>query len=248
MYLESGALELRQITAGEVDGFVTSLSVPFLDAGDEDVRAHWAPHIEPERAWVVGDRGRFVATACTFTRNVTVPGRPGHACPTVSLAAVSGVGVHPTHRRRGLLRRLMTAMVDDARRRGEPVAGLQASEAEIYGRFGFGHATTYAEVVLADPARAVLRSPAPSLDIQLLDAPEAAKVLPDLHDRLRRQRAGEVDRDAASRAGILSDSVLQREGGSALYCALSGDGLSAFDGYACTGATTYPVQGSTVRG
>ena len=51
------------------------------------------------------------------------------------------VTVHPTHRRRGVLRRVMDAQLDDVARRGEPLAGLTASEASIYERFGYGTAT-----------------------------------------------------------------------------------------------------------
>ncbi|HWG75077.1 MAG TPA: GNAT family N-acetyltransferase [Acidimicrobiales bacterium] len=223
-------LELRTIGAGEVGAFVDSLSVPFLDAGDPTVREHWGPHVEPDRAWAVVEHGRFVANACAFTRNVTVPGSAPGCCPTLPIAAVSGVGVHPTHRRRGLLRRLMGALIDDARRRGEPLAGLQASEGAIYGRFGFGQATWSAQVVV-DTSRAALASPVPGAGVRLLDAHEAAKTLPDLHDRLRRGRAGEVDRDAATWAGILADPIPWRKGGSALYYAVSDDGYAAYRGH-----------------
>jgi hypothetical protein len=56
----------------------------------------------------------------------------------VPTAGVAAVGVLPTHRRRGALTGMMAATLDDAERRGEPVAALWASEASIYGRFGFG--------------------------------------------------------------------------------------------------------------
>ena len=64
---------------------------------------------------------------------------PGGA--RLPMAAVSMVTVHPTHRRRGVLRRVMDAQLDDVARRGEPLAGLTASEASIYERFGYGTAT-----------------------------------------------------------------------------------------------------------
>ena len=51
------------------------------------------------------------------------------------------VTVHPTHRRRGLLRQMMDEQLDDVARRGEPIAALTASEASIYERFGYGTAT-----------------------------------------------------------------------------------------------------------
>lgn len=54
---------------------------------------------------------------------------------------VTAVTVRPTHRRRGLLRQMITADLQGAAERGFAVAALTASEATIYGRFGFGTAT-----------------------------------------------------------------------------------------------------------
>ena len=64
---------------------------------------------------------------------------PGGA--RVPVAAVTTVTVHPTHRRRGVLRQMMDEQLDDVARRGEPLAVLTASEASIYERFGYGAAT-----------------------------------------------------------------------------------------------------------
>ena len=63
-------------------------------------------------------------------------------CPADALrcAGTTVVGVAPTHRRRGVLRAMMRAHLDDAHERGEPIAALWASEETIYGRFGYGPA------------------------------------------------------------------------------------------------------------
>ncbi|ACZ31236.1 acetyltransferase [Xylanimonas cellulosilytica DSM 15894] len=62
---------------------------------------------------------------------------PGGELPAGGL---TWVGVHPQHRRRGIL----TAMIDDdlarCATRGEPLAALFAAEYAIYGRFGYGRA------------------------------------------------------------------------------------------------------------
>lgn len=232
---------LRTIDAGEVGAFVASLAVPFLDAGDEAEEAEYRPHIEPERAWVVVDGDRLVASACTLSRDVTVPAPAGGECPTVPFAAVSGVGVHPTHRRRGLLRRLMAAMFDDARRRGEAFAALQASESSIYGRFGYGQGTTLATTVI-DTARSAFVANPPPLDVQLLESGEAAKVLPGLHDRLRRGRAGEVSRNEPTWAGILADPPAHRKGGSALYYAAGDDAYAIYRAHEISAGGLYGAR------
>ena len=60
---------------------------------------------------------------------------------TVPAAGVTIVTVHPTHRRRGILSTMMDRQLADLHERGEPIAVLRASEAAIYGRFGYaaGH-------------------------------------------------------------------------------------------------------------
>ncbi|MFJ3404270.1 GNAT family N-acetyltransferase [Promicromonospora sp. NPDC090134] len=77
---------------------------------------------------------------------------PGAELPT---AGLTWVGVHPQHRRRGLL----TAMVDlhlaRSAERGEPLSALFAAEAAIYGRFGYGHAAD--DLRLDIPRGAALR-------------------------------------------------------------------------------------------
>ena len=56
-------------------------------------------------------------------------------------AGVTFVAVLPTYRRRGVLSSLMRRQLADVRDRGEPLAILWASEAVIYGRYGYGRAS-----------------------------------------------------------------------------------------------------------
>ncbi|WP_294563432.1 GNAT family N-acetyltransferase [uncultured Arthrobacter sp.] len=73
---------------------------------------------------------------------------------------ITSVTVRPTHRRRGLLRRMMTGDLQAAAAAGVPVAVLTASEATIYGRFGFGCATFTTSVTVDVRERfAVLGTP-----------------------------------------------------------------------------------------
>jgi predicted acetyltransferase len=91
-----------------------------------------------------------VGTARSWATEVTVPG--GALLPGSAIAAV---GVLPTHRRRGILRGLMDAELAAARDRGETLAALWASDARIYGRFGFGPATRAATWTVAAGSGAV---------------------------------------------------------------------------------------------
>jgi predicted acetyltransferase len=73
-----------------------------------------------------------VATVSSWVADLTVPGRRA-----VPAWAISNVSVAPTHRRRGVARNLLEAELRTAAALGVPVAILTASEATIYGRFGF---------------------------------------------------------------------------------------------------------------
>jgi predicted acetyltransferase len=209
--------------------------VPFLDPATDDAEARYfderaVVHLETDRAWVAVDRGRIVGNANIYSLDLTLPAFPGQPAPVRPLAGVSGVGVHPTHRRRGLLRRLMAAMLEDARRRAEPLAGLLASESVIYGRFGFGHATTCMDVTV-DSLRSEFVVAAPELDLRLVDRDEAAKILPELFDRLRRTRAGEPSRDGAVWEDFLGDRPSRRHGASGLFLAVCEDGYVSYRAY-----------------
>ncbi len=56
---------------------------------------------------------------------------------SMAYAGISAVGTRPEYRRRGLLRTIMTQAFADQRERGQSVAGLWASQAAIYQRYGF---------------------------------------------------------------------------------------------------------------
>jgi predicted acetyltransferase len=219
---------IRRLQPGEEKAFIASVRVPFLDpataASEEEAWLERAVRsTELDRSWVAEVDGRFVANCGFHSLDVTLPAPPGAACPVIRMGGVTRVGVHPTHRRRGLLRQMMAEMLDDARSRGEAIAGLHASESVIYGRFGFGLATEIAEYTI-DSREGRLLDPGPDLDLQLLEKDEAAKVLPDLFDRLRRQRAGEPGRIPTTWESIVVDEPAQRHGGNPAFFAACDEG------------------------
>ena len=202
--------------------------VPFLEpfAGDPEQVADfemWSAKSELDRAWVVDTEDHFAGNGAIYSLDVTLPAARGRSCPTVAMAGVTAVGVHPTHRRRGFLRQLMTAMHDDARGRGEAIAGLEASESIIYGQFGYGLAANLAEYSI-DGRFSAFAVPAPALDLSLIDKDEAVKVLPGIFDRQRRTRAGEVNRSSAYWTQLLVDRPHHRGGLSARFHAVCDEG------------------------
>ncbi|WP_052666371.1 GNAT family N-acetyltransferase [Nitriliruptor alkaliphilus] len=117
----------------ELLAFMRAVSRHFHeDEADEDL-APWVRVMAGCRRLAVTDRDRIVANYGTLPVDLSVPGGA-----TLPCAGVTVVGVSQTYRRRGLLRRMMTAGLDDAVAHEEPVAALYASESAIYPRFGFG--------------------------------------------------------------------------------------------------------------
>ena len=112
---------------------------------------------EPERAWGVRDRGRWVATLRSERRRFTSPGPEGGTCE-LSAHALTNVTVAATHRRRGLMAQMLDGSLRDARQRDEPVSILIAAEWPIYGRFGYAPATLSADYVFRRTRPGALRA------------------------------------------------------------------------------------------
>ena len=145
-----------------------------------------------ERMHAAFDGKEIVGGAGVFPFEMTVPGA------MVPCAGVTVVGVLPTHRRRGILSRMMRAQLDDVHVHGEPFAALWASEATIYGRFGYGLASLQYEIRLPR-VRAALRAGTPprSGQIRLVETDEAAKAFPRIYDRMRATTPGFLSRSKA---------------------------------------------------
>jgi predicted acetyltransferase len=223
---------IRLIEEDEFPAWVASVSIPFLEpvhdpAERADRVGRFDPFIDRERAWVVEDDGRFVGNAAVFDKSVTLPGPPGGPCPLVPFAAISEVGVHATHRRRGLLRRLMGTMLDDARARGDVLAGLTASDGGIYGRYGFGWAVNMADYAVwtRDSAFAV---PAPDVELRMVGGPEVSGLVSAAFDRAIRGVPGQVDRSAFSWTEMLADRAADRGGASALSWVVCDGGVASW--------------------
>ena len=101
----------------------------------EERMERFAKNLPIERMHACREDGVTVGGAGAFPFELTVPGA------VVPTAGITVVGTFPTHRRRGVLRSMMRAQLDDVHARGEPLALLWASEDTIYGRFGYGMAS-----------------------------------------------------------------------------------------------------------
>ncbi|MBV8235803.1 MAG: GNAT family N-acetyltransferase [Acidimicrobiia bacterium] len=214
-------VDIRPVTAEEWPAYVRAEHIPFgVQLGDAEM-AYQSQRYGHWNALAAFEDGRIVATAGDWDMNLTLPG-----CTEVHAPGVTAVGVLPTRRRRGLLTALMRRQLDDYRGRGEAVATLLAAESVIYGRFGYGWATTSASAVL-DRVHGVFRDELETdAELELLDKSAAAKVLPDLFEQVRRGQPGEVSRPHGWWEQVLRDPEWMREGASELFhivCRVGGD-------------------------
>jgi len=142
----------------------------------------------PERSFGAFDGTTMVGNVRSYPFRTVVPG--GALVPT---AGISAVGTLPTHRRQGILGRLKQRQLEDCHERGEPLASLRASEAPIYGRFGYGLAG-HALSVEVSTRRGGLRERIPDDgSFHFERGPALLDWLPDLQRRCLR-RPGMVDR------------------------------------------------------
>ncbi len=145
------------------------------------------PLYEEQRLSGVVDEGRLVSTFRSWDGDLPVPG----GSTTVDL--ISSVTVEPTHRRRGILRTMMTADLRRAWGAGTPVAMLQATESPIYGRFGFGKSLDMVTWRVETPTPLM---PAPpgvdDVTVMLVEDADLAGVAPAVYDDARVGQPGAI--------------------------------------------------------
>jgi predicted acetyltransferase len=179
---------------------------------------------EPERAALVVHGDTLVGASASYTRDLTVPGG------SVPSAHVTMVGVEATHRRRGLLTRMMGRLFDDARRLGEPVAHLWASEGKIYQRYGYGLAAPRLTFE-ADREVQLREVPADPGRLRAIPLADAAAELRKVYEQAQPDRPGWSSRDDRWWHRVLADPKSWRGGATALRV-LVHETAGAIDGYA----------------
>jgi len=232
MSTTNSGIEIRPIVPDEFAAYCYVPATAFAENLTPAEIERWAIGYELDRSLAAFDGDRIVGTAGADSLELTLPGGA-----TIPVGGLTAVAVLPTHRRRGILRALMERHFQDVEARGEAVSALLAAESIIYGRFGYGPATTAVELEL-DPRRAAfLRPSAGSGRIRLVDGDEAAKLLPDFHDRHRRRQPGEVSRKPSWWTLYQADPESEREGFSRHYDAVYETEPGRLDGW-----VSYRVQ------
>lgn len=177
----------------------------------------------PAAAW---DATMPVATYATMVNTMNIG--DGRELPTHLVTAVT---VRPTHRRRGLLRQMITADLEQARSGGLAMAALTASEATIYGRFGFGAATFTTSVDIDTRERFGIAAPSGGM-VEVADPEALLDIGPQVFEQFHRRTTGSMGRQDAYRHRISGQwSEEKPEPDKSVRAALHYDDDGRVDGY-----------------
>ena len=226
-------LEMRTVTTDE---FVQWLRVEARAYGnrlDEDPEV-LRPHFDLDRSIAVFDQGNIVGGAHSHQLEMSVPGA------SAIVAGVANIAVQPTHRRLGVMTRMMHHQINDIHERGEPLAALFASESIIYGRFGYGVGSLYEQWMIDRPYNGYTRTYETPGRIVFVDPEDITKELPEVFRRSTMDHPGVFQR-ALYEWERDSQAPEHRRGGPGglFYAAYEDNGR--VDGY-----VTYRTRGSTL--
>lgn len=188
-------MEIRSTTDEDHGAFIDTLHTAFgrFPEATTDGRGTWWSALELDRGLLaVTADGRPVGTAAAYSFELTLPGDV-----VVPTSGVSAVGVVPTHRRQGVLSAMMRHQLAELRGRGEFVSVLLASEATIYGRFGYGPATSTRRLTVQRHRGALAAARAGVTDtgsVEVVRRAECGELLDQVYDRYRRAQPGALSR------------------------------------------------------
>jgi predicted acetyltransferase len=208
-------IEIRNPAADELRAAMETTHVTFADPLSDDHFERHSKFLPINRFYAAYDDGLPVGTAADYEFRLTVPGGE------LATGGVTWVGVLPSHRRRGILTQLMRRELDDIHERGEPLAILWASEAAIYGRFGYGIAAPTVQME-ADRARFALRDdPGPQGRTRIVSLEDALEPCARVYDAVRPNVPGFTSRSPELWTTFrLADPEEWRRGASPKYAAI----------------------------
>lgn len=175
---------IRPCPPDRFEELIKTAEIGFSEDMADDMVARVRKVADPARFFGALDDDRFVGTSGVFTLRLSVPGGE------LATGGISFVTVVPSHRRRGILRRMMRLMIDDCHARNEPLAALWASQAAIYQRFGFGLATYAVHLDVETAGAGFTRDWPVEGSCRLLRVGEGMDVVGPVYEAAAAQRAG----------------------------------------------------------
>jgi predicted acetyltransferase len=224
--METDGIEIHTVEGDMARKMIGATGVAFSFDADEGEIGRILESLEPGRFIAPVDDGAPVGSAGQWSYEVTMPGGA-----RVRTGGVTFVTVLPTHRRRGILTRMMRWLLDDARSREEPLSALWASEATIYGRFGYGQAVAAHDYTL-DSRRAEWRLDPASGSGRLVEVDVARPILAGIHEQACARHGMFARSDHLWDHYELVDEAWMRQGGYTKRRIVVWQGPAGAEGYA----------------
>lgn len=229
-------IDLRFIGEIERPAFLRTMAVGFgFTMTDDDMKVSTRP-LRIARSLAALDGDEIVGTAVVYPMQMNIP--EGRSAAT---AVVAGVTVLPTHRRRGILTRMMDMHLREAYDNGEIFAMLGASESIIYGRYGYGIASIMEKWSIDRRHTELAYAPESPGRLRFIDKDDAAELLPPVAVRVCADRPAFVAWHPDHWAQFLADLEHERRGGSAFHFVVYEEN-DRIDGY-----VIYRLHGETVK-
>ena len=185
-------LDLRLLDDGDADAFAELDDAAFAVRSTPEQRAQSLATLEWPATIGAFEGGQLRGVTSSFDQQLTLPGGA-----RVPVAGVTAVGVLPTHRRRGILSALMARQLDEVAASGRALAVLNASEATIYRRFGYGVASRYQSVRVDRARSSFAQPPEAGWSVRLVDDAEAVELGPVHYEALLARQVGGLTRPDA---------------------------------------------------
>ncbi len=226
-------LEMRAVTADEFVQWLRAEARAHGNRLDHDPEV-LRPHFDLERSIAVFDRGNIVGGAHSHRLEMSIPGA------SAVVAGVANIAVQPTHRRQGVMSRMMHHQLEDIHQRGEPLAALFASESVIYGRFGYGIGSLHERWLIDRQYNGYARPYESNGRIVFVDPLDIVKELPEVFRRSTADRPGVFQR-ALHHWERDSQAPEHRQGGQGGLFYAAYEDAGRLDGY-----VTYRISGTTL--
>ena len=196
----SSELEIRHVSPDDMVPWLRSMRTGLLvdpALSSEAGLAWWAKVWDENRATGAYAGGRCVGTLRTFPTPLAVP-IGERITADIPIDALTQVTVAATHRRRGILTRMLIQSLQDAKDRGEVASLLRAAEWPIYGRFGYAPVDFASNYTIWTATKPRILPPGTEYEIVQLDPADLMEPARAVHAEARRQRAGHIDRGDAN--------------------------------------------------
>lgn len=214
-------ISVRNATAADRDAIVQMDGASFGGVMSPDETDDAFSVLDVASFLLAVDGDRIVGATADFPFTMTVPGG------SLAVPGVTWVSVEVTHRRRGVLRTLMREQLSGYRGRGVAAAILTASESGIYGRYGYGVASSIRKTSV-DRRRVRLATPGDAGNVERVTRDVARERMPEIHQRWHATTSGALDRSPAWWDHLTVDRESTRMGMSEQFYLLHADGYVAY--------------------